>query len=227
MHNSFKILINTIEYIDFYYEEHKRRRLSVTETTKKGEIQSSNKLMNLKKLKGLSIFSASKLDLIETELAGLKTCFDLTPDMLKTTHICPKCNYVIGNNEAIVKGKLEVVEDKIESLHSEWTTALWNTLSDPFLLEQKMYLNSEQQKIIDSFVEKKELPEKIDQFFVSAVEALLEGFEPVEINADSLINELESMGSVDVNHFKKKIEVILNEFTKGKDIDKLRIIVKR
>lgn len=210
-------------YIDFYYEEHKRRRLNITETKKKGEIQSSNKLMNLKKLKGLSIFSASKLEIIETELAGLKTCFDLTSDMLKTTHICPKCNYVIGNNEAIVKGKLEEVEDKIENLYSEWTTSLWNTLSDPYLLEQMKYLNKEQQKIIDTFVEKKELPEKVDQFFVSAVETLLEGFDPVEIKADTLINELESMGSVDVANFRKKIDMLLNEYTKGKDVRKFHI----
>ena len=215
------------KYIDFYYEEHKKRRLGVTDANKKGEVQSSSKLMSLKKLKGLSIFSSAKLDAIEIELAGLKICFDLTPEMLKTIHICPKCNYVLGGNEPVVKGKLEEVEDKIDALSEEWTNSLWNTLSDPIVMEQKKYLNDDQQKQIDKFIKEKKLPEKLDQFFITAVESLLEGFEPIEISANQLINSLEAIGPVDVDNFKKKIDSLIKEYISGKDVEKLRIIVKR
>ena len=49
-------------------------------------------------------------------------------------------------------------------LLKEWTKTLHNTISDPLVLTQKQYLNPEQQKTIDDFLEKEELPEKIDSF---------------------------------------------------------------
>ncbi|NLU23138.1 MAG: hypothetical protein GXW99_00150 [Clostridiales bacterium] len=53
------------------------------------------------------IFSATKIDMLEKDLAGLKICYELTPDMLKATHFCTKCNFLMGENEVPVKGKLD------------------------------------------------------------------------------------------------------------------------
>jgi len=81
----------------------------------------SIKLANLKRLKTLSIFSATKIDMLEKDLAGLKICYELTPDMLKATHFCTKCNFLMGENEVPVKGKLDAIEDRIDALTDEWT----------------------------------------------------------------------------------------------------------
>ena len=95
------------------------------------------------------------------------------------------------------------------------------------LEEQKQYLSSEQHTVINSFIKTKSLPKKIDQFFINAIDALLQGFEPVAISADDLIDKLDALGPCDIETFKRKLNDVLNSYTKGKDNDKLRIVVKR
>ena len=208
-------------------EEHGKKRLNVIDAKKKGEIISSTKLANLKKLKTLSIFSAAKVDAIDTELASLKVCYDLTSDMLLTTHFCTKCNFVLGSSDAPVKGKIADIEDRIDTLLDDWSQTLYNTLSDPLLGEQMTYLKPQQRTVIDQFLKTKKLPEKVDNYFVEAVSALLEGFEPVSISAEEFIDKLDALGPCDIDTFKNKINDMLKAYTKGKDAEKLRIVVKR
>ncbi len=215
------------EYIDIYFSEHRKKRLDVAEGKKKGELVSSVSLSNLKKLKSIEILSGTKLDMIERDLASLKICYELTPELLKHTHICPKCNYVMNDTEMSVKGKLEEIEDRIELLTSEWTNSLYNTLSDPLVISQESFMNSEQQNCIDQFLEDKTLPEVVDNFFVSAVSELLQGFDPVVISTDEFIQKLDEIGPCDVSTFKARIDELIKQYTQGKDKDKLRIVVKR
>lgn len=175
----------------------------------------------------LNIFSTSKLDSIEKDLAGLKICYELTPDMLKTNHFCTKCNFLIGEAGVPVKGRLDEIEDRIDNLLAEWTNTLFNTVTDPTLEEQKQFLSPEQRKVIDEFIKVKTLPEKIDQFFITAIEDLLQGFEPVTIAAEDLIDKLGALGPCDIETFQRKLKDLLNGYTRGKDKEKLRIIVKR
>jgi hypothetical protein len=56
---------------------------------------------------------------------------------------------------------------------------------------------------------------------------LLQGFEPVAIAADDLIDKLGALGPCDIETFQRKLKDLLDSYTKGKDKEKLRIIVKR
>ncbi|MGI6728643.1 MAG: DUF6079 family protein [Bacilli bacterium] len=76
----------------------------------------------------------------------------------------------MGEADIPVKGRLDEIEDRIDSLLAEWTNTLFNTVTDPTLEEQKQYLSPEQRKAIDAFIKTKTLPEKIDQFFITAIE---------------------------------------------------------
>jgi uncharacterized protein (UPF0147 family) len=102
-----------------------------------------------------------------------------------------------------------------------------NTISDPLVLEQEAFLTKEQQKAIKTLISDKKLPDKIDQFFINAVQALLKGFEPVSISASEFIEKLDAIGPCDVNTFKTKLNEIVTSYITGKDSDKLRIVVKR
>lgn len=215
------------QYIDLYFAEHQKKRLGVNDGKRKGELVSSVKLANLRRLKSIGILSASKVEVIEKDLASLKVCFELTPEMLKTTHFCTKCNFIIGGNDLPVKGKLDELEERMDGVLAEWTKTLLNTLSDPLVLGQKKYLTSGQQSALDAFLTAKALPEKIDAFFIGAIEALLQGFEPVTVSANDLIDKLDSIGPSDVNTFKTRIAALVDDYTKGKDKEKLRIVVKR
>ena len=104
---------------------------------------------------------------------------------------------------------------------------LFDTISDPIVLEQKKFLKAQEAQAIDEFVASGSLPKKVDDFFVKSINALLKGFEPVVIDTDDLIKKLEEMPPMDEASFKAKINEIVSAYTKGKDTSKLRIVVKR
>lgn len=214
------------EYIDVYYEEHKKKRLDITDAKRRGKLQESLALANLRKLRSIEILSAAKLVAIEQDMANLKVCYELTPTELKSSHICPHCHYSLGDKAANVAGQLDNIEIRIDELVEEWQQTLLDTISDPIVVSQKEYLNAEQQNVIDKFITTASLPKRVDDFFIKAIKALLKGFEPVVIDAKDLMDKLMKLPPMDETAFKQKLNELVAEYTKGKDEGKLRIIVK-
>lgn len=215
------------EYIGIYFEEHKKKRLDIDDAKRRGKLQESLDLANLRKLHSIEILSGAKLTAIEQDMADLKVCYELTPTELKTSHICPHCHYNIGDRVPNVAGRLDNLEIRIDDLLDEWTTTLLNTISDPIVSSQKGYLSAEQQKAVDDFVSSASLPKRVDDFFVKAIKALLQGFEPVVINTADLTEKLEQLPPMDEASFKQKLNEIVAAYTQGKDTSKIRIVVKR
>jgi len=214
------------EYIDVYYEEHKKKRLDITDAKRRGKLQESLTLANLRKLRSIEILSAAKLAAIEQDMANLKVCYELTPTELKSSHICPHCHYSLGDKAANVAGQLDNIEIRIDELLEEWQQTLLDTISDPIVTSQKEYLSAVQQKVIDEFITTASLPKRVDDFFIKAIKALLKGFEPVVIDAKDLMDKLMKLPPMDETAFKQKLNELVAEYTKGKDEGKLRIIVK-
>lgn len=215
------------KYIDIYFEEHKKKRLGIDDAKRRGKIQEGQPLSNLRKLKGIEILSGAKLTDLETDMAELKVCYNLTPQELKSSHICPHCRFNLEDKAKNVAGQMEQIEDRIEEMTGEWTKMLLDTLSDPIILDQKKFLKTQEAKAIDDFVESGTLPKKVDDFFVGSINSLLKGFEPIVINTDELIKKLEELPPMDEASFRSKINEIIAAYTKGKDTGKLRIVVKR
>ena len=215
------------KYIDLYYSEHKKKRLDINDAQKRGKIQESRTLLTLKKLRGIEILSVAKLTDLENELSDLKVCYELTPEELKSSPVCPHCHFHLDDNVKPVFGKLDNIEMRLDSLLEEWTKSLLDTISDPIVESQKEYLSEAQQKAIDDFIETKELPKRVDDFFVKAIKALLKGFEPVVVNADDLVEKLTKLPPLDEQTFRSKVSELISGYTSGKDAGKLRIIVKK
>lgn len=214
------------EYISIYFEEHKKKRLDIKDAKRRGKIQESLELANLRKLRDIEILSATKLTEIEQDMAKLIVCYELTSTELKTNHICLHCHYNLGDKVPNVSGQLDNLEDRIDALVTEWTKTLLNTISDPLVASQKEYLSAEQQKAIDDFIASATLPEHVDDFFIKALQALLKGFEPVLVDANDLMDKLTKLPPMDEVAFKQKLNELISCYTKGKDASKLRIIVK-
>lgn len=214
------------EYIGIYFEEHKKKRLDIDDAKRRGKLQESSVLANLRKLRGVEILSAAKLTKIEQDMANLKICYELTPTELKTTHICSHCHYNLGDQVPNVAGQLDNLDIRIDDLVTEWTQTLLNTISDPIVASQKEYLSAEQQKAIDDFIASGTLPKRVDDFFIKAIQALLKGFEPVVVDAKDLMDKLTKLPPMDESTFKQKLNELIAGYTKGKDEGKLRIIVK-
>lgn len=215
------------KYIDIYFENHKKKRLDITDAQRRGKIQESRAMASLRKLRSIEILSAAKLTDIENELSSLKVCYELTPEELKSTHICPHCRYHLDDKVRNVYGVLDNLEIRIDDLLTEWTKTLLDTISDPIVASQKTFLSAEQQKVINDFIASGELPKRVDDFFVKAINALLKGFEPVVIDSDDLLTKLEQLPPMDEASFKAKVNELIAAYTKGKDAGKLRIVVKR
>ncbi len=215
------------KYIGIYYDDHKKKRLDISDAKRRGQIQESAELAKLKKLRNIEIVSSAKLSAIEQDLSGLKVCYELTPEELKSVHYCPHCHYQLGEQAKNVYGQLDNIENRIDDLVREWTKTLLNTISDPIVASQKEYLTADQKKAIDEFESSGELPKRVDDFFVKAITALLQGFEPVVINTDDLLQKLEELPPLDESTFAAKVREILGAYTKGKNTGKLRIVVKR
>jgi hypothetical protein len=214
------------KYINIYFEAHKKRRLDIDDAKRRGKIQESIALSNLRKLRTFEIVSSAKLTTIEQDLSELKICYELTPEELKTSSVCPHCRYNLGDKAKNVFGQLDNLEIRIDDLVTEWTQTLLNTVSDPLVSNQKEYLNANQQKVIDKFISSGTLPEQVDDFFIKSITALLKGFEPVVIQTEDLIQKLDELGPCDVDTFKSKVADIVDGYIIGKDTSKLRIIVK-
>ncbi|MDR1688032.1 MAG: DUF6079 family protein [Clostridiales bacterium] len=213
-------------YINIYFEEHKKRRLDFKGANAKEKLISSSKYASLKKLAEIKILTAGKFKSIGDDLAALKACMELTPEMLKKNHYCTKCLYRLGEADPLVKGAVDKIEDRLDNLLEEWTKTLYNTITDPLVLEQKPFLKAEQQKVIDKFVAEKTLPENVDTFFVNAVTALLQGFDAVTVDGAALVDRLSALGPCDTETFKARIDEFIAAQSKGKDKTRLRIIVR-
>ena len=215
------------KYIDIYFEEHKKKRLGIDDAKRRGKIQEGQALSNLRKLKGIEILSGAKLSELEQSMTELKVCYSLTPQDLKSSPICPHCRFSLEDKAKNVAGQMEQMEDRIDLMVAEWTKMLLDTLSDPIILDQKKFLKAQEAKAIDDFVSSGTLPKKVDDFFVNSINALLKGFEPVVIEMEDLMHQLEELPPMDENSFKNKINEFINGYTQGKDTSKLRIVVKR
>ncbi|MBR0418120.1 MAG: hypothetical protein IJI66_03020 [Erysipelotrichaceae bacterium] len=216
------------KYISFYMDEHRKKRLNINDSQKRGEVQSSVKYANLKKLCSLDKYlSTSRFVAVENDLADLKTCYELTETELKENHLCPHCHFMLSENSKNVTGRIDNIELQIDSITEDWTKKLLDTISDPLIVGQKTYLNKDQQKAIDEFIKTKQLPRRVDDFFINSINVLLKGFEPIVIDADDLVSKLEQLPPMDESSFEKKLNEIVGTYTKGKDPGKIRILVKK
>ena len=181
------------KYIEIYFEEHKKKRLGIEDAKRRGKVQESLALSNLRKLRTIEILSSAKLGEIENDLASLKVCYDLTPNEMKTNPICPHCRYSLEDKAKNVYGQLDNLEDRIDALVAEWTKQLMDTITDPIVLSQKEYLSAQQAKVIDEFIASGSLPQRVDDFFVKSIQALLKNYEPVVIEIEDLVQKLDEL----------------------------------
>ena len=215
------------KYIDLYFDAHKRKRLNYDGAKRRGSIQEGTNLANLRKLRSIEILSVAKLTAIENEMTNLKVCYELTPEELKSNHICLHCHYQLNDNVKDIYGVLDNLEFKIADLLKEWSKTLLNAISDPLMTGRKKFLSQEQQVVIEAFISSGELPTRVDDFFVKSINAMLKGFEPVIINTDDFVSKLEQIPPMDEASFKNKVFELISTYTNGKDANKLRIVVKR
>ena len=84
-----------------------------------------------------------------------------------------------------------------------------------------------EQKVIDKVIIEKSLPENIDTFFVQTFNILFSELDKVTIDIDELDNIILSMGPCTVLELKSRLNSFVDNIAKGKDVEKLRIIMQQ
>jgi hypothetical protein len=216
-------------YIEEYLKLHSKARLNSKGMTVKSELKQSPKLARLSKLVDVEILPRRQLDDFQVSYASLKSCLDLTPTDLKvSSYLCPHCNF--RPIEESVSGDVNMLiydyDDKLEVIEKQWTHTLIQNLTETNVKKNFSLLNDKQEKLLNNFIQNKELPENIEDDFVETIKEVLSGLEKLEIKIEDLKNAMTDSGTpCKPEEFKDRFDKYLATKMKGKDPEKIRIIL--
>ena len=217
-------------YLQTYIALHNKARLGVDEDKHKAKLINDERLKVLKSLSTIDLMPRQHLVDFQDNLAGLKSCFNLTEQDLKATPFCPHCNFkpslenITGPNAST---KLLNFDDDLDKLVSNWTQTLLNNLDDPTTKENLNLLKQDPRDLIEGFLQEKSLPEPLDQEFIKALQEVLSGLTKVSIKVVELRDALLAAGSpITPEEMKKRFEQYLDDKTKGTELHKIRIILE-
>ena len=216
-------------YVRSYLELHTRARLGVNEDKRKARFLGDKRLESLKKLSSIDLMPSQQLTGFQYRLAGLRSCFALTEQEMIASPICPHCGYKPGaESPAAPAGTiLDNLDDELDKLLANWSRTMLTNLEDSTTRENLNLLQPEARELVNGFIEKRTLPEKLDPNFIHAISEALSGLRKVSLRLDDLRAVLLSGGSpATPAEMKKRFKQYLDELTKGEDPAKIRIVME-
>ena len=110
---------------------------------------------------------------------------------------------------------------------ASWTQTLLTNLEDPTTKGDLDLIKPEPKNLVNCFIEKQALPDEFDQDFIHALGDVFSGLQKVPVKTDNLRAALLSGGSpATPAEMKKRFEDYLDKLTRGKDSDKVRIVLE-
>ena len=216
-------------YLLVYLSMHAKARLGVNEDKHKAQLMGDERLKDLQKLSTIELMPRQHLSDFQNRLAGLKSCFALTEQELEASPVCPHCNFkpVAEPPTAYAATMLEVLDCELDKLVENWVQTLLANLEDPTTKENMNLLKPEQRKLVDGFIKKRTLPDELDQEFIHALQEVLSGLTKVPVKILDLRDALLAGGSpATMSEMRKRFEEYLDVLTKGKEPDKVRIVLE-
>ncbi|MBU4489695.1 MAG: ATP-binding protein [Actinobacteria bacterium] len=216
-------------YVQAYLVLHAKARLGVNEDRRKTGLVNDERLKMLRKLSTIELMPRQHLTDFQNRLAGLTSCFALTEQELDASPVCPHCNFKPGAEppDAPAGTVLDGLDGELDKLAENWTQTLLTNLDDPITRGNLDLLEPEPRKLVDGFIEKRALPDELDQYFIHALGEVLSGLQKVPVKIADLRAALLSGGSpVTPAEMKKRFEEYLDELTKGKEPGKVRIVLE-
>jgi hypothetical protein len=215
-------------YVQTYLGMHTKARLGVNDDKRKTGLMGDERLKVLQKLSTIELMPRQHLSDFQNRLAGLKSCFALTEQEMDASPVCPHCNYKPGAEPpaALAGTVLDSLDDELDKLVTNWTQTLLTNLEDPTTKGNLDLLKPEPKKLVNGFIKKRKLPDDLGQDFIHALNEALSGLQKVPVKIADLRTALLAGGSpVTPAEMKKRFEEYLDELTKGKEPNKVRIIL--
>jgi hypothetical protein len=165
----------------------------------------------------------------QKRLGNLNSCFSLTEKDLDASPICPHCNFKPDFNQPEISAAaiLDSLDDELDKLVANWTQTLLTNLEDPTTKDDLDLLKPESKMLVTGFIKKGNLPDELSQDFIHALSDVLSGLQKVPVQISDLRAALLSGGSpVTPAEMKKRFEEYLDGLTRGKELEKVRIILE-
>jgi hypothetical protein len=216
-------------YILEYLGSHTRARLGVNEDKRKAQLLVDERLQTLQKLSTIELMPRQHLIDYQNRLAALKSCFALTEPELTASPVCPHCGFKPAAEAPKAKAGavLDSLDEELDRLLENWTKTLLANLEDPTTRSNLDLLKPEPRKLVDDFIKKRSLPEKLTQEFIQALQEVLSGLLKVEVKTTDLRTALLKGGSpATPAEMRKRFDEYLDELTKGKEPGKVRIVLE-
>ena len=217
------------DYIQIYLGLHTKARLGVNEDKRKVGLMAGERFKALQNLATIQLMPRQRFTDFQNRLAGLQSCSALTEQEIDASPICPYCDYkpsaeLLAAPAGMI---LDGLDDELDKLVESWTQTLLTNLEDPTTKGALDLLNPKSKKIVDNFIKNRNLPGEIDHDFIHALDEGLSGLQKVPVKMKKLGEALLSDGSpVTPAEMKKRFEEYLDELTKGKEPEKVRIVLE-
>ncbi|CQR72612.1 hypothetical protein SOV_15730 [Sporomusa ovata DSM 2662] len=217
------------KYIQVYMALHVKARLGATGDQRKALLMKDQRLKNLQELSTIDLMPRQHLVDFQNRLAEIKSCFAITEQDLEISPVCPHCQFKPGAEPSTtpVTSILESLDEDLDSLQNNWTQTLLANLNDRTTRGNLDLLKNDARKLVDDFVSKRLLPDKLDQEFIQALQEALSGLTKVSVRAEELRAALLSGGSpATLEEMRKRFEEYMVKLTKGKEPSKVRIVLE-
>ena len=217
------------QYVRVYLGAHTRGRLGVNDDARKRRLLNDERLKKVSALATIDLMPRRQLTDFQDRLAGVRSCFGLTEQDLVASPECPHCGFRPATESIPARAGdvLTNLDDELDTILCGWTQTLLSNLDDPIISEQVALLDSAEARLVSAFIESRTLPEDLDHNFVHGVRTLLSGPAKVVIATEDLRDALIPGGSpATIDEITARFEDYLSERAKGKDRDKVRIVLE-
>jgi hypothetical protein len=216
-------------YAKTYLELHARARLNAADDKRKARLTSDDRLKALQSLSTISLMPRQHLTDFQKGLGDLKSCLSLAEQELDASPSCPHCGYRPSSEDlpGSARAALAGLEEELDRLLGEWTLTLLANLEDPTTQANMELLKADQKILVEAFLKERELPEKLPQDFIQAVQEVLSGLTRVSVTSQGLRKALLAGGSpATPGDLRKRFEAYVEELTKGHEPEKVRIVLE-
>lgn len=211
------------EYAKHYIELYMRVRLDSSDEKTKAKLLSDERLAELDILSGITLLPAQQLADWRKDAAQLQAARPIDPKQLAMNANPAEFNARQENGKAPASEQLKNLEQRLDSLQSDWLSNLNNLLDDPFINLE--LLKPVQAQLIRDFIKQGQLPEPMDFTFVQAVNLVLAGLEEVRISSAELVSALGQGMPQSRDEMTDRFNRLLTKLCQGKDLNKIRIII--
>jgi succinate dehydrogenase flavin-adding protein (antitoxin of CptAB toxin-antitoxin module) len=217
------------DYVNTYIDMHSKARLGVNDDRKKAELINDHRFDTLRRLASVDMLSSSEWTEFQSRLGNMATCTQLTEKDLASSAVCPHCSFKPNLHKYRISAKdmLAQLDEELDTMIQTWTDTLVQNLNDPTAKEAIGLLDDHQKETVQNFLKTKELPDKIDQEFISTINDVLSGLEKIEITLSDLQTRIfKNSSPITVDDLKERFDIFIQEITKGKDTKKIRFVIK-